>query len=156
MGPPPAARELLGAAHWRHGQVVLGLGRDREAARAFVRSAAEFAAAADLSPVARQELPARQAASFVGQTVALLLAGESEAAQRLFSRTDFTGVVNADPIARFAAGLFELCEELQLLPASERAEIAAGLRVVVLQTRLVVGFFDGRQAVSLAWQSGTL
>src|SRR5262249_18436827 len=119
-------------------------------------AAAEFAAAAELSNLARQALPARQAAAYVGQAVALLLAGESEAAQRLFSRTSTMVTTSDDPISRFAVGLYELCEELQLLSASERAETTAALREVVLQTRLIVAFYDGRQAVSLGWHSGTL
>ena len=33
-------------------------------------------------------------------------------------------------------------------------EAAAALRDVVLNLRLAVGFYDGRQAVSLAWSGG--
>jgi tetratricopeptide (TPR) repeat protein len=155
QGPPPAARELLGAAHWSCGRDALASRRDREAARQFAAAAEQFQEAAELSGVARRALPARQAAAYVGQAVALLLADEPDAAQRLFSRTPRANVESSDAIVRFAAGLYELCEELRHLPVPDRAEAADALREVVLQTRLVVGFYDARQAVNLAWHGGT-
>src|SRR5206468_1176629 len=109
--PPPALRELLGAALWASGRDALRSRRDRFAARQFAAAAEEFRVAAERSSVARCGLSARQAASFVGQAVALLLADEPDAAQRLFSRTPLPAVATSDPIARFAAGLYELCEE---------------------------------------------
>jgi hypothetical protein len=151
----PAVRELLGAARWRTGQEALRAGREREAAREFAEAGRQFARAAQASGAARLELPARQSASFVGQAVALLLAGETEAAQRLFSAAPLPRVAATDPLSRFAAGLYELCEELARAPAEERIEASSELRQVVLETRLAVGFFDGRRAVSMAWQIGT-
>jgi hypothetical protein len=151
--PRPALRELLGAARWWAGHEALQSGRDQDAARQFAAAGDGFAAAAVASGAARMALPVRQSAAFVGQAVALLLAGQTEAAQRLFSRSPVPGVTAGDPLGRFAAGLYELCDELARVPAAERLE-AAALREVVLQVRLEVGFYDGRQAVSLAWTGG--
>jgi predicted Zn-dependent protease len=152
--PRPALRELLGAARWRVGQEALQSGYEQEAVRQFAAAGAEFAAAAETSRAARMALPVRQSSAFVGQAVALLLAGQTEAAQRLFSRSPVAGVAANDPLGRFAAGLYELCDELARVSAAERLEAAAALREVVLQVRLAVGFYDGRQAVSLAWTGG--
>jgi hypothetical protein len=148
-------RELLGAARWCAGQEALRDGRAREAERRFSLAGAEFARAAAGSPAARRELPQRRAASLVGQAVALLLAGEPEAAQRLYSRTPLPPVAPTDPLSRFAAGLYELCEEMTRLSSEDQAPAAEALREVVLETRLAVGFYDGRSAVSLSWWNGT-
>jgi tetratricopeptide (TPR) repeat protein len=149
----PVVQELLGAARWREGQTALARGACREAGRLFAAAGRGFERAAARSGAARLELPARQAAAFVGQAVALLLAGEAEAAQRLFSRTAFS-VTAAQPLVRFAAGLYELCEELAGVPPDERAGVATALPEVVLATRLEVGFYDGRRGVSLFWRGG--
>jgi tetratricopeptide (TPR) repeat protein len=152
--PRPAMRELLGAARWRAGQEALQSGHDSEAARQFAAAGAEFLAAAEASGAARMALPARQSAAFVGQAVALLRSGRTEAAQQLFSRSKAPGIAAGDPLGRFAAGLYELCEEWARVPAAERLEAAEALRELVLQVRLAVAFYDGRQAVCLAWTGG--
>ena len=168
--PRPALRELLGAAHWRAGQETLRGGQYRKAERHFAAAAAEFRAAAAASGAARVALPARRSSAFIGQAVALLASGEVEAAQRLFSRSTMSGLGEVrrhglrqdrgpshgadDPLVRFAAGLYELCEELMRLPPAERREAASSLLDLVLAVRLAVGFFDGRQAVSLLWAGG--
>jgi tetratricopeptide (TPR) repeat protein len=152
--PRPALRELLGAARWRLGQEALRAGEYREAGRAFAAATAEFTGAAEVSGAARQALPVRQSSAFIGQAVALLLAGELEAAQALFARSPLQGAAAGHPLGRFAAGLFELCEELARAPVAERIEAAVSLRDMVLNVRLAVGFYDGRQAVSLAWAGG--
>lgn len=149
-----ALHELLGAARWACGQEALREGSDPEAARQFAAARVQFAAAAQRSGAARRALPQRQAAVFVGEAVALLLSGQVEAAQRLFSRSRVPAAAARDPVGQFAAGLYELCEELVRLPAGERTGAAAPLRGVVLETRLAVGFYDGRQAVTLAWLDG--
>jgi len=136
------------------GQEGLQFGRHPEAARQFAAAGAEFAAAAETSGAARLALPVRRSAAFVGQATALLLVGHTAAAQRLFSQSPVPGVAVGDPLGRFAAGLYELCDELARVPAAERFEAAAALRDVVLQVRLAVGFYDGRQAVSLTWTGG--
>jgi hypothetical protein len=150
----PPLRELLGAARWRDGQELLRAGEAAAAARQFAAAAQEFTAAAAASAVACRALPDRQAAVYVGQAISLLLADQPEAAQRLFSRLCIPGTGAQDPVARFAAGLYELCDALAGLPAADRAAAAETLRAVVLDTRLEVGFYDGRQAVSLVWLSG--
>jgi tetratricopeptide (TPR) repeat protein len=148
-----AVRELLGAAHWRSSQELLGEGHPREAERQFARAGEEFARAANESMSARPHLTARLSAVLVGQAVAFIAAGAPEAAQRLFSRTPVPRTPSADPLCRFAAGLYELCDELAPVSAEERAPAVEALRQVVLQTRLEVGFYDGRGSVCLAWWS---
>jgi tetratricopeptide (TPR) repeat protein len=160
LGTAPSAqrasmRELLGAAYWRAGQAALAGRQDRKAAQEFARARREFAAAAAASGAARMEEPARQAAAFVGQAVALLHAGETEAAQRLFSSEWRPQTSAAGPLTRFAAGLYELCDALRLASPEERNQASDGLRQVVLDARLAVTFFDGQRAVSLTWLPGT-
>ncbi len=150
----PPLRELLGAARWQEGQDLLRTEDEATAARRFAAAGEEFTAAAAASAAARQALPDRQAAVYVGQAISLLLADQPDAAQRLFSRLCPPGAGAQDPVFRFAAGLFELGDELSRLPAAERKEAAAPLRGVVRETRLAVGFYDGRQAVSLVWLGG--
>jgi hypothetical protein len=150
----PAVRELLGAAYWQEGQECLRLAPGREAERRFGAAATEFARAADESASARRELPPRQSAALVGQAVALIVGGAPEAAQRLFSLSRLPPAPPTDSLCRFAAGLYELCEELTFLPADERSPVVEALRDVVLQTRLEVAFYDGRAAVSLCWWAG--
>jgi tetratricopeptide (TPR) repeat protein len=152
--PLPAVRELLGGAQWWGGQAALVVARFREAVERFEAAAHHFSAAAAESRVARAPLPVRHPAALVGQAVALLSAGKTEAAQRLFSRQPATSRASAEPLNRFAAHLYEFCEALVLLPEAERSGAAAELREVVAAVRLEVGFYDGRQAVSLAWVSG--
>jgi hypothetical protein len=150
----PALRELLGAARWRVGHEALHGGRYRGAAREFAGAAAEFVGAAEASGAARQALAERHTWTFVGEAVALLLAGEPEAAQTLFARSPVRGAGRGHPLARFAAGLYELCDELVRATMVERSEATLALRDVLLGIRLEVGFYDGRQAVSLAWAGG--
>ncbi len=153
-GAATAMHELLGAAEWRAGQEALKQGHDREAARRFAAAGTQFERAAAATATARRERPARSAAAFVGQAVALLLAGETATAQRLFSRLSGS-CTETEPMVRFAAGLYELCEELAQVTVEERAATAAALRTVVLETRLEVGFYDGRWMVNLVWHGGT-
>jgi len=148
-------RELLGAACWRYGQAALAGGRLPEAASCFGRAVSEFEAAARESRAAAAALTVRRSTSFVGQAAALLSAGRVEAAQQLFSRSSLSGVHSAEPLARFAASLYSFCDELAGLPREEVIQAAAALREAVLAVRLEVGFYDGRQAVSLAWVSGS-
>jgi hypothetical protein len=150
----PAVRELLGAAYWQEGQECLRLAPGREAERRFGAAATEFARAADESAVARRELVPRLSAALVGQAVALIAAGAPEGAQRLFSHSWLPPASPTDPLCRFAAGLYELCDELTLLSADERGPVVEVLRDVVLKTRLEVAFYDGRVAVSLCWWAG--
>jgi hypothetical protein len=152
--PSPAVNELLGAARWRVGQDALGESRFRVAAQQFRSAAADFNAAALRTGTARAALPVRQSTSFVGEAVALLCAGETETAQRLFSCSPVPGLCNAEPLSRFAARLFEFCEEFGRLSGEDRSEAVGALRDVVLSVTLQVGFYDGRQPVSMAWTGG--
>ena len=142
LGDPGAA--LLAAAEWLQGRSLLS-DDPIAAATAFAAAQERFAA------IESAERPARLAAGYVSEALALLLADEIEAAQTLYARRAKLGLSATPAVGDFAANLYQICELLTELPADERAQLRPPLREAVTGARLLVSFYDGLRPVSLRW-----
>ncbi len=146
--------ELAGAAWWVLAQRRLRGGAPTEAAHLF-EEAGRLLARSSPAP-ARAE---RILASYIGQAVSLLLAGNWAGAQAAFSHLEPAAreaprsAAQTRRIVSFARQLYEVGEALPLLTPAEQSEALAPLRELVLGTRLEVGFNDGQYSAALHWRS---
>lgn len=139
--------ELSAASLWLEGQHLLRDRRPREAARLFAEAGERF-----LSASPPELVEDRLLASFVGQAISYLVAGELEAAQLAYSRLARRGVV-PEAVTQFARQLYELADEARALPEAERREALGPLAELVLGARLRVRFYDPSRPVAMHWEN---
>jgi hypothetical protein len=156
VSPPssllPVSLSLRGASCWQSGQAALAREADREAATQFERSARAFVEAAAEAATARQPLPERLAAAYVGQAVAMIAAEQFGAVPLLFARRRSEGMAATPALTRLARELYEFCDLAARLDPSERKTAAATLRPSVTRAAIAVHVWDGSQPVIIAWR----
>jgi len=140
-----------GGARWARGQALVGSGEDGRAVTEFEHAARAFLAAGRSMQDARDALPGRLAAAYVGQAVAMVAAGQYEAAPRLFVRRCAEGMAATPALSRFARDLYELCDLAARLPATERAAAGEAMRPVLAGARLTATLWDGGHPLVLGW-----
>jgi hypothetical protein len=155
VSPPsallPVSLSLRGAACWQAGQKALAREADREAAAQFERSARAFVRAAAEAATARQSLPERLAAAYVGQAVAMIAAEQFGSVPLLFARRRTEGMVATPALTRFARELYEFCDLAARLDLGERKTAAATLRPSITQAAMSLNLWDGSQPISITW-----
>jgi hypothetical protein len=102
-------------------------------------------------PPAPEDARERLAAAYVGQAVAMVAAGQYEAAPRLFARRRAEGMAATPALSRFARGLYELCDLAARLPGDERAAAGEALRPLLAAARLTATLWDGGHPLVLGW-----
>jgi hypothetical protein len=156
VSPPsallPVSLSLRGAACWLAGQAALAREADREAAARFERSARAFVRAAAEAATARQDLPERLAAAYVGQAVAMIAGEQFGSVPLLFARRRTEGMAATPALTRFARELYEFCDLAARLDPSERKAAAATLRPIITGAAISVNLWDGSQPVIIAWR----
>jgi hypothetical protein len=156
-GPAPnhliwVAEQLRAACEWAEGQRRLRQGAAAEAAPWFAAAGVRFAAAAESLAVARQALPERLTAVYVGEVASRLAAGHWESALQLYGRLRPAGVRFIPAAERLARDLHELCRLLPHAPPHERRAEQQLLAALVTDTRMHVGLWDGGQPVTITWR----
>jgi hypothetical protein len=146
------AQQFRGACEWAEGQRRLAAGAGAQAAQRFAAAGQQFVAAAAVLSTARQALPERLGAVYMGQAVSLLAAGHIDAALQVYGRLRPPGVRVTSLMQRFARDLHELGRLLSPADAEERRVVSDALVAVVTGGRMQVALWDGSQPVSITWR----
>lgn len=145
-----ALLSLRGGARWLLGQEAVREGEERRAVMEFEHATRGFLGAAE-APAGRAALSERLAAAYVGQAVAMVVAGQYAAAPLLFSRRRAQGMEATPALSRFARDLYELCDLAARLPEADRPAAGAALRPVLAGAILAVALWDGGAPPALTW-----
>jgi hypothetical protein len=146
----PVLWSLRGAAFWLMGQEALRKRAARDAARQFEAAAGAFVSAAEWAATARQALPERLAATYVGQSIAMVVAEQFGGAIQLFARRQRQGMAATPALGQLARDLFQFCELAPQLAPEERRSAGDSLRPI-LDAVMTVALWDGSQPVQIRW-----
>jgi hypothetical protein len=142
---------VRGGARWLLGQEAMRCGEERRAVTEFEQAARAFAAAASEDAAARSALSERLAAAYVGEAVAMAVAGQYGAAPLLFTRRRAQGMAATPALAGFARDLYELCDLADRLADAERAAAGEALRPALAGAVLSAALWDGGHPPVLSW-----